>query len=113
MVSYHAAAGATRSTRRYFNARVDNRRCRRSPNGADGGNGVYRYGPSGFPDQTFNATNYWVDATSTARSRRTRVGRRHRDLPGRERHRPRPRVLVTASFDEPLHPASVTPTASR
>ena len=28
------------------------------------GNGVYRYGStSGFPDQTFNATNYWVDAT--------------------------------------------------
>ncbi len=29
---------------------------------AAGGNGVYRYGPSGFPDQSFNATSYWVDA---------------------------------------------------
>ena len=28
-----------------------------------GGNGVYRYGASGFPDATWNATNYWVDAT--------------------------------------------------
>jgi hypothetical protein len=26
-----------------------------------GGNGVYRYGASGFPDSSFNATNYWVD----------------------------------------------------
>ena len=32
-------------------------------NGVDGGNGVYHYGASGFPDTTFNATNYWVDAS--------------------------------------------------
>ncbi|WP_173198526.1 DUF4082 domain-containing protein, partial [Geobacter sp. SVR] len=30
-------------------------------NGADGGNGVYRYGDSGFPGQSYNANNYWVD----------------------------------------------------
>jgi hypothetical protein len=29
--------------------------------GAAGGNGVYVYGTSGFPTNTFNATNYWVD----------------------------------------------------
>ena len=29
--------------------------------GAAGGNGVYRYGAGGFPDQTYNASNYWVD----------------------------------------------------
>ena len=28
---------------------------------ASGGNGVYRYGPPAFPNQTFNAANYWVD----------------------------------------------------
>ena len=26
-----------------------------------GANGVYGYGPSNFPDQTYQATNYWVD----------------------------------------------------
>jgi hypothetical protein len=30
-------------------------------NGVDGANGVYRYLSSGFPTDTFNATNYWVD----------------------------------------------------
>ena len=30
-------------------------------NGLDGPNGVYQYGASGFPTQTFNSTNYWVD----------------------------------------------------
>ncbi len=29
--------------------------------GAGGGNGVYLYGAGGFPTQTYNATNYWVD----------------------------------------------------
>ena len=38
------------------------RRCTRSPS-SDGGNGVYRYGASrGFPTDTWNGTNYWVDA---------------------------------------------------
>ena len=29
--------------------------------GTDGGNGVYRYGASGFPNSTFRSSNYWVD----------------------------------------------------
>ena len=30
--------------------------------GVDGGNGVYRYGSGGgFPNSTYNSTNYWVD----------------------------------------------------
>ena len=34
----------------------------RTPRGVDGGNGVYLYtGTSAFPNQTFSATNYWVD----------------------------------------------------
>ena len=30
-------------------------------NSAAGGNGVYRYGTTGFPTETFNSANYWVD----------------------------------------------------
>ena len=29
--------------------------------GAAGGNGVYKYGATDFPTETFNATNYYVD----------------------------------------------------
>jgi hypothetical protein len=29
-------------------------------------NGVFRYGPSGFPNETFNAANYWVDVVFAA-----------------------------------------------
>ena len=27
----------------------------------DGANGVFKYGPSGFPNSTYKSTNYWVD----------------------------------------------------
>ena len=30
-------------------------------NSESGGNGVYLYGAGGFPNQTWNSTNYWVD----------------------------------------------------
>jgi len=32
----------------------------------DGGDGVYAYGTSGFPANSYNATNYWVDIAFTA-----------------------------------------------
>ena len=31
------------------------------PDGADGGNGVYVYGNTAFPSNTYQASNYWVD----------------------------------------------------
>ena len=37
------------------------RRCGLWPTAWTAGNGVYKYGASGFPNQTFNASNYWVD----------------------------------------------------
>jgi hypothetical protein len=30
-------------------------------NGTDGPNGLYRYGASAFPTNSFGAANYWVD----------------------------------------------------
>src|SRR5262249_7222892 len=33
--------------------------------GQDGGNGLYRYGTSGFPTNTYRASNYWVDVVFT------------------------------------------------
>jgi hypothetical protein len=33
--------------------------------GTSGPNGVYAYGAGGFPSNTWNATNYWVDVEVT------------------------------------------------
>ena len=41
-----------------------------------GGNGVYKYGASAFPDSTFNATNYWVDAVFEQTPARGHAARR-------------------------------------
>jgi hypothetical protein len=49
----------------YFDTTFSNPPLRALANGIQGGNGVYRYGASGFPTETFGASNYWVDVVFT------------------------------------------------
>jgi hypothetical protein len=78
---------------------------------SDGGNGVYRYGASSFPDQTFNATNYWVDAVF---DRTVPPDTRGPVVTETEPHAGASDVdrnaAVTATFDEQIAPATVTAT---
>ena len=62
VASYHTNVGRYSATLNYFASGVDSGPLRALANGEDGPNGVYRYGASSaFPDQTWNAANYWVD----------------------------------------------------
>jgi hypothetical protein len=62
IVSYHTGSGFYAANVAYFaSSGVDNGPLHALRDGLDGPNGVYRYGASGFPTQTFNSTNYWVD----------------------------------------------------
>jgi len=62
VASYHTNAGNYSVNSAYFtSAAVDNAPLHALANGVDGANGVYLYGASAFPTQTFNASNYWVD----------------------------------------------------
>jgi hypothetical protein len=62
VVSYHAPNGYYSESEGYFmGAGYTNFPLRALANGEEGPNGVYRYGPSGFPTNFFNAENYWVD----------------------------------------------------
>jgi hypothetical protein len=61
VVSYHAPVGRYALNEPYFTTAIVNGPLRALSDGEAGGNGVYRYGTSGFPTQTFNASNYWVD----------------------------------------------------
>ena len=55
-------SGTTPRRRGYFGSMgVDAPPLHAPTSAAAGGNGVFVYGPSAFPTQTFNATNYWVD----------------------------------------------------
>ena len=62
VASYHAPAGNYAADKGYF-AQADalNPPLRALADGVAGGNGVYAYGPSAFPNQSFEANNYWVD----------------------------------------------------
>jgi hypothetical protein len=62
VVSYHTETGFYSADGAYFQSTgVVNGPLEGLANGAAGSNGVYRYGASAFPADTFNATNYWVD----------------------------------------------------
>ena len=62
VASYYAPVGRYAVNQGYFASAATTR----GPltalrNGTDGGNGVYRYGASGFPSSTYQSSNYWVD----------------------------------------------------
>jgi hypothetical protein len=61
VASYHAPAGNYAVNTGYFTAGFDQGVLHALPSATSQGNGVYRYGASGFPEATFNANNYWVD----------------------------------------------------
>lgn len=70
IVSYYAPRGGYSADSGFFSASADRSPLHGLASGVDGPNGVYRYGTSpGFPTDSFNNTNYWVDvvfSTSTA-----------------------------------------------
>ena len=62
VASYYAPAGRYAADGNYFAAGVTSGPLYALSSGESGGNGVYRYGSGGgFPNSTYNASNYWVD----------------------------------------------------
>ena len=62
IVSYLAPVGRYSGDNGYFSsASVTNGPLTALRDGTDGGNGVYRYGSSVFPNSTWKSSNYWVD----------------------------------------------------
>jgi hypothetical protein len=61
VASYHSASGYYAFDQGYFTTGVDNGPLRALADGEDGSNGVYKYGTSGFPTDSWNSSNYWVD----------------------------------------------------
>jgi Domain of unknown function (DUF4082)/Bacterial Ig-like domain len=66
VASYHTNVGRYAASSSYFDVGVDNPPLHALADGVDGSSGVYLYGAtSGFPNQTYFATNYWVDVVFT------------------------------------------------
>jgi hypothetical protein len=62
IASYHTNKGEYSYDANYFANSYTNGPLTAPSSASSGGNGVYRYGTSNlFPNQTYNANNYWVD----------------------------------------------------
>ncbi len=61
VASYHSPSGEYSYADAYFATAYNSAPLRALANGEDGPNGVYNYGASSFPTQTFQSSNYWVD----------------------------------------------------
>ncbi len=67
VASYYAPQGRYAFTNGYFASARTNGVLTAPANGG-AGNGVYRYGRSGFPRQSYQASNYWIDVLVEAGS---------------------------------------------
>src|SRR5207248_1478551 len=66
VASYHTDTGHYAGDLNYFTGGVDRVPLHALASGSSGGNGVYAYSAtSTFPNGTYNASNYWVDAVFT------------------------------------------------
>ncbi len=62
VASYHTDSGHYAGDNNYFLGKgADNGPLHALADGVDGNNGVYKYGTSGFPTNSYQASNYWVD----------------------------------------------------
>jgi hypothetical protein len=110
VASYHTASGFYSATNNGLASATSRGPLTALSNGAAGGNGVYRYGGGGFPTQSFQATNYWVDvvfdtvATDTVRPALTAR------FPAPGATKVPTSAGVIAAFSEPVTPSSVVMT---
>jgi methionine-rich copper-binding protein CopC len=107
VASYHAPNGRYAFNANYFATGVDNPPLHALEDGADGANGVYRYGASGFPTSTFNSANYWVDVVFNQTAADTAppavIGR----SPAPNATGVAVSANVTATFNEPVQAGSI------
>jgi len=62
VISYHTNTGYYGVTQPGFSSAIDNSPVHAPSDAASGGNGLYQYSAAGgFPNQSYNASNYWVD----------------------------------------------------
>jgi hypothetical protein len=66
VASYHTDVGNYAADNNFFaNSGVDNPPLHALRDGESGSNGLYKYGASGFPNNSYQSSNYWVDVVFT------------------------------------------------
>jgi N,N-dimethylformamidase beta subunit-like protein/uncharacterized protein DUF4082/Big-like domain-containing protein len=109
VASYHTDVGRYSADTGYFAGRsITNGPLRALADGDDGPNGVYQYGASGFPTDTFGSTNYWVDVVLDQTATDTQAPRISNRSPLAGATGVATTTNVTATFDEPVDPGSIS-----
>ena len=110
VASYYAPNGGySTDSGAFASAGVDNPPLHALANGVDGANGVYRYGTGGgFPANTWQSANYWVDVVFTTTSNDTTAPTLTARSPAPDSTGARVGTKVTGSFSEPVTGAALT-----
>jgi hypothetical protein len=103
VASYYAPVGRYAVNTNYFASAATTR----GPltalrNGTDGGNGVYKYGASGFPNSTYQSSNYWVDVVFDTAANDTTAPTVVAKMPAADSSGVTVSTAVSATFSEPV-----------
>ncbi|HNB35731.1 MAG TPA: DUF4082 domain-containing protein, partial [Anaerolineales bacterium] len=111
IASYTAPSGYT-STNYYFaSSGYDNAPLHALMDGADGSNGVYKYGASGvFPNETYRSSNYWVDVVFNTTATDVTPPTITSVLPINGATNANPGMALTVVFNEAIDPLTITDT---
>src|SRR5262249_7295781 len=108
VASYHTTAGFYSADEGYFTSKgVDTPPLHALANSVSP-NGVYQYGPGGFPTSTFNATNYWVDVVFNTSGPNTTPPTVAGASPPNGAAGENPATPVTVTFSEPIDPTTIS-----
>jgi hypothetical protein len=108
VASYHTDTGFYAFNGGYFaTTGVDSPPLHALRDGVDGGNGVYRYGASTFPNASFNSSNYWVDVVFDQTAADTTPPQVTDRTPAPGATGVAVTSSVTATFDEPVQAATI------
>jgi hypothetical protein len=112
VASYHTTSGHYAYDEFYFaNQGVDNSPLHAPQDTATIHNGVFAYGSGGFPSQTWNSTNYWVDAVFVPAGPDTTPPDVRFVSPAAGSSDVDPQSSITATFSEALDPTTVNGTS--
>ncbi len=109
VASYLAPVGRYSVNENYFTTGVSSGPLYALSSAESGGNGVYLYGAGGFPTNTFQASNYWVDVIFTTNTGPdTTPPTVTATSPMANATGINPANPVTATFSEAMDPATLT-----
>jgi hypothetical protein len=108
VASYYAPQGHYAGNGGYFTSGFDNAPLHAPSSSSSGGNGVYLYGLDGFPTNTFNATNYWVDVVFSSAPADTTPPAVVSNAPAAGATGVATTSIPTATFSERVQPATIS-----